>query len=64
MTINIEIELFHYFNFRYEYYWADGDKYKKPTAVPAPVYVTLLMDWVDNQINDEILFPPSPGSQF
>ena len=21
---------------KYEYYWSDGDKYKKPTAVPAP----------------------------
>lgn len=49
---------------KYEYYWADGDKYKKPTSVPAPVYVSLLMDWVDNQVNDEILFPPSQDTPF
>ena len=38
---------------KYEYLWADGDKYKKPTALSAPMYINLLMDWVDNQVNDE-----------
>ena len=47
--------------FRYEYHWADGDKYKKPTALSAPMYINLLMDWVDNQVNDEDLFPPNAG---
>ncbi len=45
--------LFH----RYDYYWADGDRYKKPTAVSARQYVQLLMDWTDNIINDEEIFP-------
>lgn len=49
---------------KYEYYWADNDKYKKPTALPAPQYISLLMDWVDNQVNDEHLFPPSQDTPF
>ena len=31
----------------------DGTKYKKPTHLPAPQYISLLMDWVESQINDE-----------
>eukprot|EP00112_Aurelia_sp_Birch-Aquarium-sp1_P012998 Seg2738.1 transcript_id=Seg2738.1/GoldUCD/mRNA.D3Y31 product="MOB kinase activator-like 3" protein_id=Seg2738.1/GoldUCD/D3Y31 len=42
---------------KYDYYWADGDKYKKPTSVSARQYVQLLMDWTDNIINDEEIFP-------
>jgi len=49
---------------QYEYQWADGGKYKKPTAMPAPQYVSLLMDWVENLINDERLFPPDADTPF
>ncbi|MBN3290207.1 MOB3B kinase, partial [Polypterus senegalus] len=42
---------------RYEYRWQDDWKYKKPTALPAPQYMTLLMDWIEVQINNEDLFP-------
>lgn len=49
---------------RFEYLWADGDKYKKPTALPAPQYVSLLMDWIETQINNESLFPVSTGKLF
>jgi hypothetical protein len=42
---------------RYEYFWADGDKFKKPTALPAPKYIENLMDWVEQQINNEEIFP-------
>lgn len=49
---------------RFEYLWADGDKYKKPTALPAPQYVSLLMDWIETQINNENLFPVSTGKFF
>ena len=48
---------------RFEYLWADGDKYKKPTALPAPQYVNLLMYWIENQINNETVFPASTGKQ-
>jgi hypothetical protein len=46
---------------KFEYLWADGGKYKKPTPLPAPQYVALLMDWVEAQINNETLFPVSTG---
>lgn len=46
---------------KFEYLWADGNKYKKPTPLPAPHYVSLLMDWTEAQINNETLFPVSTG---
>lgn len=49
---------------KYDYYWADGEKYKKPTAVPARLYVQLLMDWIDNIINDEGVFPHDTNVPF
>ncbi|XP_022241424.1 MOB kinase activator-like 3 isoform X2 [Limulus polyphemus] len=42
---------------KFEYLWADGVKYKKPTQLPASKYVSLLMDWVEAQINNEDIFP-------
>ncbi|XP_062460395.1 MOB kinase activator 3B isoform X2 [Pezoporus occidentalis] len=42
---------------KYEYRWQDDMKYKKPTALPAPQYMNLLMDWIEVQINNEDLFP-------
>ncbi|KAG9354081.1 hypothetical protein JZ751_012205, partial [Albula glossodonta] len=44
---------------RYEYRWQDDHKYKKPTALPAPQYMNLLMDWIEVQINNEDIFPTS-----
>ncbi|KAK2512584.1 hypothetical protein Q9233_016158 [Columba guinea] len=44
---------------RYEYRWQDDTKYKKPTALPAPQYMNLLMDWIEVQINNEDIFPTS-----
>ncbi|KAL1131090.1 hypothetical protein AAG570_012327 [Ranatra chinensis] len=49
---------------RFEYLWADGAKYKKPTQLPAPQYVALLIDWIETQINDETLFPISTEVPF
>lgn len=46
---------------RFEYLWADGVKYKKPTKLSASQYINLLMDWVEEQINNEELFPVSPS---
>lgn len=47
--------------YRYEYLWADGVQYKRPTPLPARQYISLLMDWVENQINNEEIFPVSVG---
>ncbi|GAB0094606.1 MOB kinase activator-like 3 [Sergentomyia squamirostris] len=49
---------------RYEYLWADGVQYRKPTPLPAPKYIELLMDWVECQINNENLFPVSTDIPF
>ena len=40
---------------KFEYLWQDGVKYKKPVKLPAPQYISLLMDWVESQINDEMV---------
>ncbi|XP_014236758.1 MOB kinase activator-like 3 [Trichogramma pretiosum] len=49
---------------RYEYLWADGATYKKPTALPAYQYISLLMDWIEERINDESYFPVSSDVPF
>ncbi|KAM6289425.1 MOB kinase activator 3B [Aegotheles albertisi] len=49
---------------KYEYRWQDDMKYKKPTALPAPHYMNLLMDWIEVQINNEDIFPTSVGVPF
>ncbi|KAK9723002.1 Mitotic exit network component [Basidiobolus ranarum] len=49
---------------RYEYHWADGQQFKKPIKVSAPEYVDYLMNWIQNQIDDESLFPSKIGVPF
>ncbi|KAI1239804.1 hypothetical protein IHE44_0011236, partial [Lamprotornis superbus] len=49
---------------KYEYRWQDDLKYKKPTALPAPQYMNLLMDWIEVQINNEDIFPTRVGVPF
>ena len=46
---------------KYEYYWADGHKVKKPIKCSAPKYIDYLMTWVQDQLDDEILFPSKIG---
>ena len=48
---------------KYQYMWADKN-IRIPIAVSAPKYVNLLMTWVENQINDEELFPTKLGVPF
>ncbi|KAG2393607.1 hypothetical protein C9374_007138 [Naegleria lovaniensis] len=45
---------------KYEYQWMDGKDYKKATKVSAPDYVSLLMDWICQLVNDENAFPSDP----
>eukprot|EP01080_Neovahlkampfia_damariscottae_P005499 gene5499-9316_t len=40
-----------------EYLWHDGKEYPKPTRVPAPQYVVMLMNWIEVLLNSEKLFP-------
>jgi MOB kinase activator 1 len=48
----------------YTYLWSDGQKYRHPTELSAPVYIGLLMDWVNDQLGNEALFPSAIGAPF
>lgn len=50
-----------FFLFRYEYHWADGTNIKKPIKCSAPKYIDYLMTWVQDQLDDETLFPSKIG---
>lgn len=49
---------------KYEYLWADTDKYKKPTALSAPQYMNILMEWIESIINNEDIFVVQSGVPF
>lgn len=46
---------------RYEYLWEDGVRYKRPTKLPAPEYVDALMNWAQQILDDENVFPNKLG---
>lgn len=49
---------------KFEYLWADGTSVKKPIKCSAPVYIDYLMTWVQDQLDDEALFPSRIGVPF
>ncbi|XP_026471453.1 MOB kinase activator-like 3 isoform X1 [Ctenocephalides felis] len=51
---------------RYEYLWLDHESawYRQAKAVPAPKYISLLMDWIETKINNEAIFPVSTDIPF
>ncbi|KAK9900455.1 Mob1/phocein [Cystobasidium minutum MCA 4210] len=49
---------------RYEYHWQDGKTFKKPVKLSAPDYVDQLMNWVQEQLDDEEIFPSKIGVPF
>ncbi|KAJ7385497.1 MOB kinase activator 1B [Desmophyllum pertusum] len=49
---------------KYEYHWADGTTIKKPIKCSAPKYIDYLMTWVQDQLDDEMLFPSKIGVPF
>lgn len=49
---------------RFEYLWADGKNFKKPTPLPAREYISHLMDWIEGQINNQALFPCTSDMPF
>jgi len=49
---------------KYEYHWADGQSVKKPIKCSAPKYIDYLMTWVQDQLDDEALFPSKIGNLF
>lgn len=46
---------------KYEYLWADGTNVKHPLKVSAAEYIEYLMTWVENQLNNETIFPSVVG---
>ena len=48
--------------YRYEYLWADTKKYKTPTALSAPQYMSTLMEWIESIINNEDIFVVQAGN--
>ena len=48
---------------KYEYHWADGMTVKKPIKCSAPKYIDFLMSWVQDQLDDETLFPSKIGER-
>jgi len=49
---------------KYEYMWADGRSVKKAIKCSAPDYVDFLMTWVQEQLDDETIFPSKVGVPF
>jgi len=49
---------------KYEYRWADGVKFKKPIEVSAPAYTALLMEWIEQLLDNERVFPVATGEPF
>ncbi|OTF83850.1 MOB kinase activator-like protein 1-like protein, partial [Euroglyphus maynei] len=49
---------------KYEYHWADGTTVKKPIKCSAPKYIDYLMTWVQDQLDDENIFPSKIGICF
>jgi hypothetical protein len=49
---------------RYEYHWADGVEIKRPIKVSAPEYVDRLMRWIQDQLDDEKIFPSTVDVPF
>jgi len=47
-----------------QYYWADGVRIKKPIKCSAPQYVDFLMTWIQDQLDDETVFPSTVGTPF
>ena len=49
---------------KYEYHWADGQTVNKPIKCSAPKYIDYLMTWVQDQLDDENIFPSKIGVKF
>ena len=49
---------------KYEYLWADGINIKTPLKVSAAEYIEYLMTWVENQLNNDTIFPSQIGINY
>jgi MOB kinase activator 1 len=49
---------------KFEFKWADGVKVKKPITCSASEYVDYLLDWVQDLLENEDIFPQDAGKDF
>ena len=49
---------------KFEFLWADGTKVKRPIRVSAPEYMEKLFEWVEDQLDDESVFPVNATNSF
>mmetsp|Transcript_8795 Transcript_8795/g.21249 ORF Transcript_8795/g.21249 Transcript_8795/m.21249 type:complete len:217 (+) Transcript_8795:219-869(+) len=49
---------------KYEYLWADGVKVKRPIHVSANDYVNRLFEWVEDQFDNQAIFPQDFAAKF
>ncbi|KAJ5076075.1 mob kinase activator 1a [Anaeramoeba ignava] len=49
---------------KYEYHWADGQTIKKPQRLSAPDYIDRLMNWIQDLLDNENVFPSKMGYSF
>jgi MOB kinase activator 1 len=48
----------------FKYFWQDNRKFKKPTMLPAPQYVTNVFMWAEKLMNNEQIFPSSEDQEY
>ena len=48
----------------FQYLWADGVKVRAPIKCSSPEYVDYVMTWIEDQINNEAIFPVQASSPF
>ncbi|XP_051131813.1 MOB kinase activator-like 1A [Andrographis paniculata] len=49
---------------KYEYRWADGIIVTAPIEVTAPEYAEFLLDWIEDLLKDDSIFPKNLGVPF
>lgn len=48
----------------YEYSWADGIRIKKPIPCSGPQYVDFVLNWIEETINNDSIFPATASKQY
>lgn len=48
----------------FQYLWADGTKVRTPIKCSSPEYVDYVMSWIEDQINNEEIFPVQSSAPF
>ena len=46
----------------HEYYWSDGENANTTLSCPARVYIDYLMTWVQDELDNENIFPSQIGN--